>query len=378
MLLASKSLVEIDKKNLIHNFREFKKYSGKKVKVAAVVKANAYGHGLKEVVSVLKNETDFFIVDNSEEALAVKSVSKNSKILIIGYVPLKNTPVLVKQRISFSVFDLDFLKKIVKLRINFKIKIHIKIETGLNRLGFNSADLVRAIEIIKKNKDAISLEGIYTHLANVEDTKDPSFTYGQLAKFDKAVEYLRGEGFDPKYIHAEATGASFLYPNFHYTTVRAGIGVYGLWPSEENKRLILRKYKEMDLKPVLSWKSVVAQVKNLEKGDSVGYGRTWISHGKTRIAIIPIGYSDGYDRGLTNCGRVIIKEKYRKIVGRIAMNMFMVEIGLNDNIKTGDIVILIGKDGTCEVSADEIAEKIGTINYEVVCRVNGSLPRKII
>lgn len=378
MQLTNKTWLEINKRNLIHNLREFKKYSGKNVKVAAVVKANAYGHGLTEVAGILKNETDFFIVDNCEEALIVRNISKKAKILVIGYVPPGNLQALVDNNISISVFDKNLLDKITKLRFKGELKIHLKIETGLNRLGFNFEEIENALNAIEKNKGRLALEGIYTHLANVEDTKDPSYTYGQLERFDQAVFYVKDKGFNPKHIHAEATGASFIYPRSYYNMVRAGIGIYGLWPSEGNRELILKKYPRINLKPVLTWKSTIAQVKNLEKGDSVGYGRTWTAKRRTRIAIIPVGYSDGYDRGLTNKGRVIIKGKYRNVVGRIAMNMFMVEIGLKDDVKTGDTVILIGKDGACEVSADEIAEKIGTINYEVVCGINGSLPRKII
>lgn len=377
MQSKNKSWILINKKNLIHNLQIFKKYSDGNVKVAAVVKANAYGHGLAETVEILEKETDFFIVDNKNEALAVRNKIRNAKILVIGFTEPEDAPLFIQKKISISIFDKSFLYKIAKLNVKGQLKIHIKIETGLNRLGFNFSELEEAVKIIKNNKNTFDLEGIYTHLANVEDTKDPNFTYNQIDKFEKAIDFIKNEGFKPRFIHAEATGAALLYPKFRYTMIRAGIGIYGLWPSEENKREILKNNKKIDLKPVLTWKSVVVQIKYLKSGDSVGYGRTWIAKRKTAIAIIPVGYSDGYGRGLSNKGRVIINGKYRNVVGRIAMNMFMVDVGLSNDVKIGDFVTLIGTDGECEVSADEIAKKIDTINYEIVSRINSNLPRII-
>lgn len=375
-LNKNKTWIEISESSLLHNFKTFQKIVGKKVKVAAVVKANAYGHGLAEVVSILKGKADIFAVDNIDEALIVRKIDKKAKILILGYTTRENIRLAIENDFSFVVYSLSILKYIVSLGLKKKVNIHIKIETGLNRQGVEGKDLIKILSFVKKNKDKFFLEGVYTHFANVEDTLDPSFAQKQLKRFESSLNIVKELGFNPPLIHTAASGAAFLYKKSHFSMIRPGIALYGLWPSREVQ--IASKSKRISLKPVLSWKSTVAQVKIVRKGESVSYGRTWFSQGNSKIAVISAGYSDGIDRKLSNLGRVIIGGSYAPVIGIVAMNMIMVDVTHIKNVKEGDDAIIIGKMGKSAVTADELAEKIGTINYEVVARINPLLPRIIV
>ena len=376
--IKSKTWVEVSKSALLHNIRVFRKSVGKKVKIAAVVKANAYGHDLTKIVPLLKNKVEIFAVDNIDEAFAIRQIDAETPILILGYTMLSNISKVIENNFSFVVYNMETLKKIVSLKLQKKAKIHLKIETGLNRQGIKKEDLPILLRFISKHKDAIYLEGVYTHYANIEDTIDPSFARKQLAEFKNALSVIKKEGFNPPMVHTAASAGTLLYPETHFSMVRVGFGIYGWWMSLETRVSLLAQKKNLVLKPVLTWKSVVAQIKYLNVGDSVSYGQTWFASRKTKIAVIPVGYSDGYDRRLSNIGRVIVNGRYAIVVGRVAMNMIMADVTDVKNVKLEDEVALLGNMDGLKISADEIAKKIGTINYEVVSRINPLLPRQIV
>lgn len=373
-----KSWVEVSKSSLFHNIGVFRKCVGKNVKIAAVVKANAYGHGLKEIVPIIKKKIDVFAVDNMEEALVIRGIDSDVPILIMGYTTFANLSVPIENNISFVVYNIETLKNIVALKLKIPANIHLKIETGLNRQGIRRDDIDDFFLYIKKHKESFFLEGIYTHYANIEDTLDPSFAKKQLAEFKEALKILKKEGFNPPLIHTAASAGALLYPETHFSMVRIGFGIYGWWMSLETRVSILAQKRNIVLKPVITWKSIIAQIKQIDIGESVGYGQTWFATRKTKIAVIPIGYSDGYDRKLSNIGRVIINGHYANVVGRVAMNMIMVDVTDIKNVKLEDEVALLGNKDGLKVSADEIAKKIGTINYEVVSRISPLLPRIIV
>jgi alanine racemase len=378
LLTKNKTWVEISKKALLHNIGVFRKNIGKNVKIAAVVKADAYGHGLKEIMPLLKNKVDLLAVDNIDEALIIRKINGSIPILILGYTTLANLSLPIENNISFVVYNMESLKKIVSLKLKKLAKIHLKIETGLNRQGISKNKLPSLLKYIKNHKDSFLLEGAYTHFANVEDTLDPSFAKRQLAEFKKSLKVIKKEGFRPPLIHCAASAGTLLYPETHFSMVRVGFGIYGWWMSIETRVSLLAQKRDLDLRPVLTWKSIVAQIKDIDVGESVGYGRSWFATRKTKIAIIPVGYSDGYDRKLSNIGRVIINGVHADVVGRVAMNMIMVDVTDVKKIKLEDEVALLGNKDGLKVSADEIAKKIGTINYEVVSRINPLLPRIIV
>lgn len=373
-----KTWVEVSKSALFHNIGVFRKCVGENVKIAAVVKANAYGHGLTEIVPLLKNKVDVLAVDNIEEALAIRSIDKNTPVLILGYTTLVNLSIPIENNISFVVYNIETLREIVSLKLPKTAKIHLKIETGLNRQGIQDKDLSTFLKFIKSHKKTFYLEGVYTHYANIEDTLDPSFAKRQLAEFSKALQVVKKAGFRPPMVHTAASAGTLLYPETHFSLVRVGFGIYGWWMSLETRVSLLALKRNLVLKPVLTWKSIVAQIKYINVGESVGYGQTWFATRRTKIAIIPVGYSDGYDRKLSNIGRVIINGHYANVIGRVAMNMIVTDVTDIKNVKLEDEVALLGNKDGLKVSADEIAKKIGTINYEVVSRINPLLPRIIV
>src|SRR5258706_891809 len=370
--------VEISKKALISNVNVFRKCIGKNVKLGVVVKANAYGHGLKETILLLKDKVDVFAVDSIDEALTIRQIDSHIPIVVLGYITLINLSVAIKNDISFVVYNMETIKRILSLKLNKPAKIHLKIETGLNRQGIQIKDLLRFLKFIKNHRDYLLLEGVSTHFANIEDTLDSTFPMAQLSEFEKAIRVIHGEGFHPSFIHIASAAGTLLYPETHFSMVRIGFGIYGWWSSLETRVSLLAQKRDLDLKPVLTWKSLVAQIKYINVGESVGYGRTWFATRKTRIAVIPVGYSDGYDRRLSNIGRVIINGSYANVVGRVAMNMIMIDVTDVKNVKLEDEVALLGNKDGLKVSADEWAKKIGTINYEVVARINPLLPRIIV
>lgn len=364
-----KTWLEISGGSLVHNLKLFRKMVGPKRKILCVVKANAYGHGLAEVAGILNKEkdTDWFGVDNLNEALAIKKLGIKKPILILGYTRLSDLEKTIQKNISFVVYNKETLKKIVYLKSKKAARIHLKIETGLNRQGIKKDEVLEFLSLIKEHKKYIRLEGIYTHFADFEDA---AFIRKQLGEFEDSIRLVKENGFKDFLAHFAATGVTILYPGSHFDAVRIGIGLYGLSPS--------RKPLDKNMKPVASWKSIVAQVKEIEKGESVGYGRTWIARKKTKIAVIPIGYSDGFDRHLSNSGRVLIKGKFAKVLGRVMMNMIVVDASSIKNLRPEEEVVLIGKSKKDEILAEEIAEKLGTISYEVISRINPHLPRIVV
>jgi alanine racemase len=291
---------------------------------------------------------------------------------------LANLSLPIENDVSFVIYNMESLKKIVSLKPKKPAKIHLKIETGLNRQGIQKKDLLKFLKFIKLHRDSFILEGISTHFANIEDTLDPSFAKKQLIEFKKTLKIVKKEGFNPPLIHCAASAGTLLYPETHFSMVRVGFGIYGWWSSLETRVSLLAQKRDLVLRPVITWKSIVAQIKYLEVGESVGYGQTWFAARKTKIAVIPVGYSEGYDRKLSNIGRVIIDGHYATIVGRVAMNMIMIDVTDIKNVKLEDEVALLGNKDGLKISADEIAKKIGTINYEVVSRINPLLPRVIV
>ncbi len=371
----SVSRIEISKRALLSNVQAFRKLLSPKTKFLSVVKANAYGHGLELVAKVLQSKVDFFGVDNFEEVYLLRGAGIRKPILVLGFVAPKELSKLIKLGVSFAIYREDILEKVVGVasRLGQKAKVHLKIETGTNRQGVVSEDLPKLTKILRIKKRVV-LEGVYTHFANIEDTTDPSFAMEQLEKFNRALSVLEKNSLVPKMAHTAATAAALLYPQTHFDMVRIGIGLYGLWPSREVRRVS----QTMKLVPALSWRTQVVQIKDVPVNESVGYGRTFRAQRPSKIAILPVGYSDGYDRHLSNKGKVLIRDKFAPVVGRIAMNMMTVDVTGIPGVEVEDEVVLIGRQGSEEVVVDDLANLLGTINYEVVARLNPTIPRVLV
>jgi len=382
MRSSSLNIVEISQKNLIHNLKQFRGLVGQKRKIMAMVKANAYGHGFLPIAKIVsqKNKADWLGVNSLEEGLALRQAKIKLPILILGYIPLNDLAKAIENNLSFVVYNLKTLSQASQVAKKLKkpAKVHLKIETGTNRQGIKLGKLPFFIKGLKNNP-SLFLEGAYTHFANIEDTLEPDFAQEQLKKFNQAIKILNKAGLKLVFKHAACTAATILFPETYFNLVRVGIGLYGLWPSRETKLAAkLKKKNNLNLKPVLSWKTKVVQVKEVSKGETIGYGRTFKTTRKSKIAILPIGYWDGYDRKLSNTGQVLIKNQTAPIIGRICMNICMADVTDIGQVKPEDEVVLLGKQGKNKITAEDLAQKIETINYEVTTRINPLLERKIV
>ncbi len=375
-----KTWVEISKNKLLHNLEQFRKLVGNGVKIMGVVKANAYGHGLTEVAGVISDQVDWFGVDSLAEALKLRETGIKKPILILGYTELADLREAVKNSISLTVYNKETVEKLGKIPIhnpNLNPNVHIKIETGTSRQGVKEGEILDFVEIIKKYP-SIQIEGLSTHFANIEDTTDSSFAMEQLATFLRVASTLEKNGVAVLLKHTACSAATILFPETHFNMVRLGISMYGLWSSKETKAVAKNKNVNLNLKPVLTWKTIVAQLKTVKSGTFIGYGLTERVSRDSKIAVLPVGYWDGYDRKLSSIGNVLIRGKRCKVLGRVCMNMIIVDVTDLKKVNLEDEVVLLGRQGKEEITADELAQKVGTINYEVVTRINPLIARIII
>ncbi len=371
------SYIELSKTNLIYNIGKFKNLAKKGIKISIAVKGNAYGHGQNEVAKILEPYADYFQVNSVEELELLRKISKK-KTLVLGYI--KNSDVARAIRLGsiiavFSVEQLDEINKISR-KIKKVQKICVSIDAYLGREGFLINELPNLFIKIKKYK-YIKLTGIYAHFANIEDTNNFSHAKKQIKKYEEAVKLAEKFRFKNLQTHISATSGLLVYEKNLgiHSLIRLGIGVYGMWPSGNIKKMYKNK---IELKPVLSWKTKIAQVKVLPKGSTIGYGLTYITKKETKIAVIPQGYADGLDRKLSNKGEVLIKGTRCKIIGRVSMNMFTVDVSHLSNVKAEDEAVIIGVQGEEQITAEEIAKKLNTINYEITTRISSLLPRVVV
>jgi len=364
---------EIDISALIHNFRLIKELSGGS-DIMAVVKANAYGHSVCDIAPVLEREgADSFAVSNIEEALQLRSIGITKPVLILGYTPTEMVKELSENNISQCVYSSEYAKELSEKASlsNVKIKIHIKLDTGMSRLGFDCRDTsLKGIDeaILSAKYKSFILEGIFTHFAVADRSKDSEdgFTDKQYSLFKNAIEHFKKAGLSPKLCHCCNSAALILDGNKHMDICRPGIILYGLSPSDAPE---LKK----DFKPVMTLKSVVSMVKTISAGDTVSYGRTFKTEKEIKIATVSAGYADGYPRVLSNKAKVIINGKEAPILGRVCMDQLSVDVTDIEDVKMGDEVILFGK----ELPVDVLADLCNTINYEIVCGISPRVPRVI-
>ncbi len=372
--------VEINRQSFLNNVQEFKSRLGQ-TGLLAVVKANAYGHGLLEIAGLAAEAgIDWFGVHSLEEALSLRQKGFNQKILILGYLPLSGAEEAVRAELRSTVYNLETLKVLAAAAGKQKkpALVHLKIETGTNRQGISLNKLGGFLNLLKKNPEVV-LEGISSHFANIEDTTDDYYPRYQLENFRQAINYLEHNGFNVPIRHMSCSAAAILFPETYFNLARVGIGLYGLWPSKET--LIscrLRGQMPLKLKPVLSWRARIAQIKSVPRGAYIGYGCTYRTTRPTRLAIVPVGYYDGYDRGLSNSAYVLVKGKRAQVRGRVCMNFIMVDITDIPGVKLEDPVTLIGTEGREKITADQLATLAGTISYEMVTRINPQIPRLIV
>ncbi|HPF95271.1 MAG TPA: alanine racemase [bacterium] len=366
-----RSWVEISRSAWQHNWKVITD-AIQPAKPIAMIKANAYGHGLL-VSAKLAQEVGIALlgVDSIEEAQQLRGEGIDTPIIIMGFIPEDQLVDLdALENVSITCYHREYLRVLRQLKR--QVGIHLPIETGLSRQGITLKELPDFLDDIKKND--LFLEGLYSHLANVEDVADRDYTDKQNRELQKAIEILNEYKFDSVNIHLSASGAALMYPDIRYDYCRIGITQYGLWPSER-----IREQSTFTLRPVLSWKTRIAQIKQLKAGTPVSYGLTEVVEKDSVIAVLPIGYYDGFDReAFSSRAYVLIGGKCCKIIGRICMNMCMVDITNIQSVQVGDEVVLLGKQGDNEVSADELATLAKTIHYEIVTRISPHLSRIVV
>jgi len=365
--------LEINLDNYEHNIKLIKGLLCKKTLLTAVVKADAYGHGAVEISKkALESGADRLAVAVLDEAEELrKSDLPKIPILILGWTPKEQYERVIEHNLIQTVYDYQDVLALNEAaeKMNRKAKIHIKIDTGMSRLGIKPE---QGIEFVKKVNELsnIIIEGIYTHFSSA-DENNKEFTFQQFNIFKDLISKLKESGISIPIKHAANSAAIIDMPELQMDMVRAGIISYGLWPSNEVKRKI-------DLKAVMSLKSRLAYVKTVEEGTPISYGRTYVTEKKSRVGTIPLGYADGYSRLLSSDFEVIVKGKKVPIIGRICMDQFMVDLSGINSVEKGDVVTLLGEDNGEEITADEMAEKLNTINYEVVSSFTKRLPRVYI
>jgi alanine racemase len=364
---------EINITSLRHNFEGIRKKIGFKVKVMGIVKANAYGHGIVEVSRSLEEfGIDCLGVGFQEEGIFLRNHGIKIPILVLGGVLGDQIRQFLEYDLDITVSSVEIAERIemeVKTNNNRRARVHLKIDTGMERIGVHSSNAPQFIERVLNLKH-IDVLGIYSHFATA-DHKDKTFANEQLSRFKEIIGYLDKAGIDIPFKHIANSGAILDMPESYYTMVRPGIMLYGIYPSRETSESIF-------LEPVLSFKSKVVFIKEVPAGRSISYGREYTTNKLTRIATIPVGYGDGYSRRLTSRSEVLIRGKRYSVVGTVCMDQLMVDIGLDDVIHVGDDVTLIGVEGKEFISAYNIADKLGTNPYEVLTGITARVPRVLI
>jgi len=369
--METRTWAEINLDALSENIRAIRNLVKKPTKILAVVKADAYGHGvLESAKTLLENGADYLGVASLDEGIQLRRHGISAPILILGAIEKHCAETVVCEDLIPAVFDSEMARAISEAaqRIGTLAKIHIKVDTGMSRIGFVAGvdDDAVSKEILEISKmPGILIEGIFSHFATADEADD-SYMRLQLSRFLKICTMLEENGLEIPIRHIANSGAIMMYPETHLDMVRAGIILYGLYPSSEVDR------SRLDLKPVMAVKSRITMIKELEENRGVSYGKVYITSQNTRVATVPIGYADGYTRTLSGRAQMIAKNKKVPVIGRICMDQCMIDVTNVHTISTGDEVIIFGAD---TVTADDLAEWIGTINYEIVCLIAKRIPR---
>jgi alanine racemase len=375
------SWVEVDAQAMRNNIAQFRRILGPDRTIMSVVKAGAYGHGLiptaKTVVSAGAGWLGVFDVD---EAITLRENGVDVPILILGDIYGEALDEAVERGFRITVPSCDMASRIVKKAqgLGRRADVHLKLETGTNRQGLLLSELESAIRILSEGKN-IYMEGAYTHFANIEDTTDHSYAFFQLRQFRLALETMSGLGIKPPIRHTACSAATILFPETFFEMARVGVAMYGLWPSKET-RVSSSQRGEMavDLHPALTWKTRVVQVKDVSEGAFVGYGCSFKATRPMKIAVLPVGYYNGYDRKFGNSGYVLIRGRRAPVAGRVCMNLTMVNVTDIDGVSAGDETVLLGSQGDDSITAEQLAALSGTINYEIVARLDPAAPRILI
>ncbi len=361
----------IDPKALASNLSWIRARVGDDVSLMAVVKANAYGHSAVAVARIaLSNGAEMLAVSNVVEAVELREDGIDAPILVLSYVPANAIPRAIDLNLEITVYDCAQIEQYQDTAdgVNSRLRVHIKVDSGMGRLGVAFDDALALCSRLRE-MPSLKFEGIYTHFSSAD--ADPDFTAQQLSRFERILTQLNRAGFRFKHIHAANSAALLTCRDSHFNLVRPGLLLYGLNPLGKGQNL-------SGLLPAMSWKTTVMQVKTLPEGSAVGYGNTYLTRGNETIATLPVGYADGLRRSPRTWREVLVRGVRAPLVGRVSMEKVTINVSHIRNVQIGEEVVLLGKQGEDEISADEIAEWIGSINYEVVTSIAPYVPRTFL
>jgi len=369
------TFAQIDLGVLRENLRSSREFIGPDVRVMAVVKANAYGHGAVECARTLESErVDWLGVALLEEAIQLRDAGIKIPILCLGGFPLGREALLLEHNITPVVFNIEQAKalQMVANHVSGNIQIHVKIDTGMGRLGVRWDDLDEFITALARLRN-LHLEGLMSHFAIADETSQDAFTQTQINRFFESVATFEAAGLRPQLIDIANSPGAIGHPNARFGMVRLGGILYGL-----STDVLSSQLPQPELKPVMTLYSIVSDIKSIPKGETIGYGRTFTCVRDTRIALLPIGYDDGYRRALSNKAAVIINGQLAPVVGRISMDWTIADITEVTGVGVGDSVIMLGRNNDIEVSAADLAALSETISYEITCGISERVPRRYI
>ncbi|MHB9110674.1 MAG: alanine racemase [Armatimonadota bacterium] len=358
--------LEISVGALKDNYTTFRALIGPDCRLMAIAKSNAYGHGLIDYSRTMQAlGVDWIGVDSIVEAVKLRGNGVTVPILVLGYTLPQWFAMAMEQNISLTISTCDSLRQIAQRRLS-GLRLHLKIDTGMHRQGFQLDELPGVCRFIADQQLAGQVEGMYTHFAAAKNPAFPADTHKQVAQFTDAVSIIQSAGMRPLR-HASATGGTLVFPETHFDMVRIGIGLMGYWPSNETKACYGDRVR---LRPALTWKTVVTEVKPVRKGEAIGYDFTETLPRDSTVAILPLGYWHGYRRSLSSIGHVLVHGRRARVLGRISMDMISIDVTDLDGVQCGDEVTLIGRDGAEAVEIYELASLSNTSWYETITQIN--------
>jgi len=363
---------EVDLDALAHNYRVIRERVGPDVKVLAAVKANAYGHGAVECSRRLEKEgADWFGVALPEEGVELRNAGIVKPILCLGGSWKAQEGLCIQQNLTPVLYRLDVAEALNSAAADAgrTVDIHVKIDTGMGRLGVPADDVAEFCATLKRFAN-LRLDGLMTHLASADDERQTEFTKQQLQRFGAAVQAFRAGGFTPGHVHAANSAGLFAFPESRFNLVRPGGSLYGF-----RRDVLPANFEHPNLRPVMSLHSRIELLKHVKKGDKLGYGGTFETKRDSVIATIPIGYDDGYRRAFSNKSRVIVRDRFAPVVGRVSMDLTIIDVTEVSDVAVDDHVILLGTSDNCSIAAEDLGELAGTISYEITCGISSRVPR---
>lgn len=387
--MFSTSIIELSRSALRKNYRFLRKITGRNTLLSSVIKGNAYGHGIEIFVPLAEScGIRHFSVFSADEAIRVVKVrTQPSLIMIMGALDNIELEWTIENDISFYVFGLDRMEAalLAAKRVNKPAKIHIELETGLNRMGLSGESLDRTIELIKDNPKHFIVEGVCTHFAGAESISNYLRIQNQISRYRKQTNNLLSHGIIPKMKHTACSAAALNYPETIMDMVRFGIAQYGFWPNKETQMQYYLKQQNEGHKRfadplvrILKWKSQIINIKNVNPGEFVGYGTSYMATKPRKIASVPVGYYHGFSRDLSNQGRVLVHGRRAGVIGLVNMNMMMINVTDIPGVKIGDEVVLIGKQKKLQITVSSFSDILSDLNYEVLVSLHSDIPRVVV